>query len=64
MNTQSYEMANVKKWTYLAELAKMRVDWDRLVRDIIEAVNKTNLVNESQEENKDEESPEDQFDLK
>lgn len=56
-------MANDRKWTYLAELAKMRVDWAHIVDDIVEAVNKTNLVNESQEESKDEESAEEQFDL-
>ena len=36
MNTQSYDMANDRKWTYLAELAKMRVDWAHIVDDIVE----------------------------
>jgi len=41
-------MANDKKWTYLAELAYLRTDWESIVYDILEAITKIKIVNDKE----------------
>ena len=44
-------MANDKKWTYLAELAHMILDWDKVLEEIHNAIIRNNVttdVNDSE----------------
>ena len=65
IHIQSYEMANDKKWTWLAELALMQTDWTHLVNDILDGINKSQIVKEKPEDHgcEDEAALEENFDL-
>ena len=50
-------MASDAKWTYLAELAHMIIDWDKVLEEIYSVIKDNNVVSEvateSEEENEE-----------